>query len=144
MDRGGRIKTTVCVDFDGVMTDYNGQWEQEHYFLMGAIEFLERLIDGGYEVVILTARTEFYPLVTRFGRASPLLKTALVEGVMRITNVKPPAIIYIDDRAYRFNHDFDAAFDAIHTPCWWEDKPDARSGWTPADLAQWESDNATD
>lgn len=57
---------------------------------------IEKLIDRGFKVVVLTAREELEPV------REWLKKNNFPE--VEVTNIKPPAIAYIDDRSIRFTN----------------------------------------
>jgi len=107
------MKPTVCVDFDGVLNNYTHYDENDlstprH----GAKEFLEAL-NKKYKVVILTAR--------RFDKVSKwLAEHDLLGYVHDVTNIKPPAVAYIDDRAIPFMGDYEDTLRtlSIFEPYW--------------------------
>jgi Inorganic Pyrophosphatase len=95
--RGAQAGETVAVDFDGVLAAKQtpfvkgemGEPLQKGFALVRALK------RAGYRVVILTARQE-----------TPQVKTWLAKQGLRVddvTNVKPPAIAYIDDRAVEWD-----------------------------------------
>lgn len=93
-------KYTVCVDFDGVLTDYSG-WKGEDHFdspREGAKEFLEELANE-YKVVILTTRPSDKVWAW-------LREHGLDKWVTDVTDRKPPALVYVDDRAVCFRGNF--------------------------------------
>jgi hypothetical protein len=110
------MKSTIAIDFDGVLADYNG-WKGEANMgppRPGVREFLEALQSLGEEVVVFSTRPEHLieAWLQRFG-FSPL--------VAKVTNVKPRARVYLDDRAVTFKGDFHDAFDRIGTfRAYWE------------------------
>lgn len=90
---------TVCVDFDGVIADYNGYMGRGW---IGApkpegLELLNRLNQMGYIVVVLTARQEL-EIVGKW-----LVQHGV--GFAQPTNTKPPAVAYFDDRAIAVDGD---------------------------------------
>jgi hypothetical protein len=98
----------VCVDLDGVLNDYDG-WKGADYFhppRPGAREFLEQLNRQGYRVVLFTVR--WGPHVQDW-----LAKYGLTELVSEVTDKKPPAHVYVDDRAICFKGDFQGALKQI-------------------------------
>ena len=106
---------TVCVDFDGVIHEYKG-WNgflPTGEPIPGAREFLANLA-ARYQVVIHTSRKPEYvwPWLTRY---------AMTDMVYEVTNTKVPAIAYVDDRAVRFDGDFDKALREISSPAHWEE-----------------------
>lgn len=109
---------TICVDLNGVLDTYTGWRGEEHWDppRSGAAEFLQSLRQRGLEVVILTSRPPeaAWDWLRRHGL------DALVDDV---TNVKVPAVAYVDDRAITFRGDFAATLsdlDAFRVH--WEDE----------------------
>ncbi len=92
---------TVCVDFNGVLDMYTG-WRPDFMYppREGVDDFLRRLNDMGFRVVILTA---IDPECIR----EWLVKHGLERHVADVVREKPPATAYIDDRAICFRGDFD-------------------------------------
>ena len=98
----------VCVDLDGVLNLYDG-WRGAEYFhplRPGAREFLEQLKTQGYEIVIFTVR--WPPHVEEWLRAN-----GLHDCVSRVTDRKPAAHVYVDDRAVCFKGDFETLLGQI-------------------------------
>lgn len=109
-------RPTVCVDLDGVLNAYDG-FRGGHYYhppLPGACDFLRRLREMGFRVVVLTVRWQ--PDVEEW-----LLQHGLREYVDEVTDRKPPAHVYVDDRAICFRGDYDAALEEIaRFKAYWE------------------------
>lgn len=102
------MSSIVCVDLDGVLNEFDG-WKGPDYFhppRPGAREFLEQLHELGYRIVIFTVRWK--PHVEQW-----LAQHGLAELVDEVTDKKPPAHIYIDDRAFCFRGDFGEALERI-------------------------------
>jgi hypothetical protein len=100
----------VCVDLNGVLDRYAGWKNPDHWDppREGAREFLKSLADRGYEVVIFTSR---HP-----DQATRWLRThGLLEFVRTVTDRKPPAHVFVDDRAVCFHGDFDETLRSIDT-----------------------------
>jgi hypothetical protein len=103
------MSSIVCVDLDGVLNEFDG-WKGADYFhppRPGAREFLRQLRDAGYSVVVFTVRWK--PHVEEW-----LAQYGLGEFVDEVTDKKPPAHVYIDDRALCFRGDYHDALDQIH------------------------------
>ncbi len=101
-------KPIVCVDLDGVLNEFDG-WrgaEMFHDPRPGAREFLSALNEQGYSVVVFTCR--WAPHVRDW-----LARHGLSEYVADVTDVKPPAHVYVDDRAVCFRGDFSQTLSQI-------------------------------
>lgn len=88
-----RMKYTVCVDLNGVLDEYSG-WKGEGHTdppRPGADRFLQELANE-YRVVVFTTQPaeKVWEWLRRHG---------LDQWVDEVTDRKPPAIVYIDDRA---------------------------------------------
>lgn len=111
---------TVALDLDGVLNPNLTESLTERP-VPGANAFVRRLMSAGYDVVIFTHRAvepEGVDEVNQWLRKNDFPK-------LPVTAVKPAARLYIDDRCYRFEGDFDAALDFVKddeatTP--WTDK----------------------
>ena len=110
------MKKIICIDFDGVLNNYKYYDEDELFTPReGAKEFLENLAKD-YIVFILTARN--FAKVERW-----LNKYDMMEHVAHVTNIKPPATVYLDDRAVRYDGDFNAAEEKIRNfKTFWEEE----------------------
>lgn len=97
---------TIAVDFDGPAYTYSGYNEEELNGVpqKGLFNAINKLQERGFKVVILTARTpdEHTAIKAWFEKWAARLGQEF-ENV-EITNVKPPAVAYIDDRAIRFTN----------------------------------------
>lgn len=95
---------TICLDFDGVLHSYTSGWKGEDVIpdppVDGAHDACEAMLEAGYEVVVFSTR----------GRSGSGIK-AMVEWLhdhgfpkdLRVCTEKPPAILYVDDRGWRFD-----------------------------------------
>ncbi|MEV7123822.1 hypothetical protein [Kitasatospora griseola] len=106
---------TVCVDFDGVFRP-EGPWNGGRLSgtpLPGAVDRIRALLDGGWRIVFLTARgSEFHESVAHYlarylNRKVVVLPRAEtcyweIEDLILVTNVKPGALVYLDDKAEAF------------------------------------------
>lgn len=110
---------TVCVDLDGVLNQYSG-WKGEDHFadpLVGATEFLRRLHVHCHVVVLTTRNAD--------GTRAWLAQHGMSRYVAIVTNDKPPAAVYVDDRAVKFTGDYEDALTAVDAMLeqgpWWQD-----------------------
>ena len=92
-----KLAPSICIDFDGVLHDYQG-WGTElrsprepGLFLLQALQpLVEREL---IKVIILTSRTnhqEIWDWLKEYG---------IYNAVNLVTNIKMPALAYVDDRA---------------------------------------------
>lgn len=94
---------TVACDFDGVIHSYTTPWQGAHICpdppVEGAIEWLNSTVTK-LDVVILTTRGD------QEGGAEAVMAYLREHGYtgpdLLVTSRKIPALLYVDDRAYRF------------------------------------------
>lgn len=99
----------VAVDFDGVLNTYDG-WRGKYELFeprRGVGLFLSQL-DERYDVIIFTNRD--VDSVWRW-----LEEYGLAGFVCHVTNSKPRAFVYVDDRACKFEGDYDETLRMINT-----------------------------
>lgn len=87
-------KKTICVDFDGVLNEYNGYEEGDLGEPLSASKEFIKELRKKYKVVILTSRPKEQVIDWLNNNGFPS---------MEVTNRKVPAVAYIDDRAIQFN-----------------------------------------
>lgn len=97
-----RERKTLCVDFDGVIHAYTKGYHDKTAYdvpMPGAYESLLKLKGQGYRIVIFSARDaqEIKQWLTLHWCGTPLEN-------LEVTNIKIPAIAYVDDRAIRFTN----------------------------------------
>lgn len=103
---------TICVDFDGVIHSYTHGWQNGEVYgdlIEGSKECMKFFIDKGYRVVILTARIQpkYSDSEEQKGKMTEWLTKngfLLDQHYHEVTNNKPSAIMYIDDKAVRFTN----------------------------------------
>jgi hypothetical protein len=98
----------VCVDFNGVLDSYHG-WQGPKHFdgpRAGAREFLHALASRGFTVIVFTTR--YAPDVWAWLRSH-----GLDDLVTDVTDRKPPAHVFVDDRAVCFRGDFESTLHEI-------------------------------
>jgi hypothetical protein len=101
-------KPIVCVDLDGVLRAFEG-WKGPDFFhppRPGAREFLEKLNHLGYRVVVFTVK--WSPQIETW-----LVRHGLSELVWLVTDHRPAAVVYVDDRAICFDGDFEKTLQEI-------------------------------
>src|SRR3989344_4019008 len=101
---------TIAVDLDGVIHAYSKGWNDGTMYddpVSGSHEALAQLVSDGFRVAIVTARMNPgfpTPEQQELWVKEWLAKNGFVEGTHyhEVTNNKPAAIAYIDDRAVVF------------------------------------------
>ncbi len=109
------MSRVVCLDFNGVLDTYTG-WKgrgDEYPPREGVKEFLAALKEEGYHIVVVSAIP--YGFVRDWAE-----RYGLAHLVDEFTNRKPAAHVYVDDRAVRFDGDYEATLQAIREfrPYW--------------------------
>jgi hypothetical protein len=98
-------KGIVALDMDGVLNAYMSGWQGPEFIeapVHGAQAFARMLITAGYEPVVSSTRAG-----TREGKhAMGVWLGAHEFPVMTITHEKVPALLTVDDRAWRFDGKF--------------------------------------
>jgi len=96
----GKFNYPIAIDFQGVVAEYHGYRGEGIYEkpMNGAKEFLQKLKDVDIEFNIFT--TEPTKKVIEW------MKKYKMPMPVKVTNVKEPAPVYIDDRVIKFNGDF--------------------------------------
>jgi len=87
----------ICLDLDGVLHEFSKGW---NHGILGkpvkdAVKMTKLLDKNGYDLIVFTTRTNFKDI------KAWLKKYKFPK--MEVTNIKPQALIYVDDRGYRFS-----------------------------------------
>ena len=108
------MKRTVVFDFDGVIHSYTSGWKGESTIpdkpVLGIKEAISEIRKAGYEVVVVSTRCATSDGIKAVNKY--LLENEIV--VDRVCKEKPPAIVYIDDRAICFDGKTDKLLDKIN------------------------------
>lgn len=114
-------KNTIVFDFDGVIHSYISGWKGYDVIPDPPVEGVKEVIDElrkDYKVVVVSARAK-----TPIGRLA--IKEYLREHNIVVDDVmstKPPAFVYIDDRAICFKGNADELLEAIRSFEPWQNK----------------------
>ena len=111
------MKKTVVFDFDGVIHSYKSGWKG-HVIIAdeptrGIGKALKEIHDAGYEIVVVSTRCAHG--LGRLAIEKWLDKWGLSQYVDRVCKEKPPAIVYIDDRAICFDGKPEGLLEKIET-----------------------------
>lgn len=108
---------TIAIDFDGVLHAYTSGWTGPVPIddpVPGAQTFCRELQRLGWVCVVYTAR------ISSVHEDAEVCKAEVRAWLskhdfpwMEIVAEKPPAVVYVDDRAYRFQGDFTQALSFI-------------------------------
>lgn len=106
------MKQTIVIDFDGVLHSYASGWKGASVVpdppTPGAREAIAKLRET-YTVVVVSSRCH------QPGGIEAIQAWLLYHniGVDDVTNDKPPHIVVVDDRAFRFEGDWQKVIDGI-------------------------------
>lgn len=104
----------IAVDFDGVINSYVSGWtgpaDLPDLPVPGAIKWLEKMAEC-FEVIIFTTRAQDPDAAASI--RDWLLRHGYGGPELLVTNVKVAALVYLDDRAIRFEGVFPSK-DEIH------------------------------
>lgn len=106
-------KPTICLDFDGVINSYSkwtGYDDIPDPIVEGAKDFINEA-KSEYKICIFTTRAKTES--GKFAVKEYLEKNDIEVSDIEITDTKPPAIVYIDDRAICFTGSFTGLLDKI-------------------------------
>jgi len=113
------MKKTVVFDFDGVIHSYTSGWQGVSVCndppVLGIKEAIDEIRQAGYEVVVVSSRCADD---AGMHAIDAYLRMHDIE-VDRILDTKPPAIVYIDDRAICFDGNPSALLGKIQNFCPW-------------------------
>lgn len=110
-------KPIICLDFDGVIHSYTSGWQGARSIpdppVEGALVFMARALDLGYDVVIHSSRARYWGGIRAMRQwlkqvSGMLWYDTMQTGLesVRFVRWKPPAVVTIDDRAIRFDGTF--------------------------------------
>ena len=112
-----KFKKTIAVDFDGVLNNYTGYDPHNLFTPRSGVEDFLKTLNKQYEVIIYSTRN-------KSDIEKWLIKYHLDKYIQRVTNKKPPAVAYIDDRAVRFNGDYSDCLEDLDERAYWQKKED--------------------
>lgn len=117
------FKRRITLDFDGVINSYQTQTDNGDPTqfpdppVAGAKEAIDNLRRQGFRVAVLSARTSDDP-----GAVAAIQAYLTKHGIVvdEVTDKKLPSDLYVDDRGFRFEGDWNAvlAFVAAGTQPW--------------------------
>lgn len=119
------MKKNIVFDFDGVIHKYSKGWQDGSIYdspVPGIWAIINKLRDCGYRVVVVSTRCQ-----TQDG-IEAIQKWLSSYGIIvdDVCATKPPAMVYIDDRAICFDGNVDNLFDSIVNFQTWQQKEKAK------------------
>ncbi len=120
------FKKTICIDFDGVIYEnirFMGVSNVRGKPVPGALDAIEKLGES-FKILVHSARCdsdEGFSAVNDWLDANGFL------SFVDLVKNKPPASVYLDDRAVCFNGDWGKAIDAIGSFTQWQTEDKARN-----------------
>ncbi len=96
---------TIAVDFDGVIHRYSRGWQEGHIYdnpVEGSLEALSELANKEYRIAVFTTREDCDAVLAWLNWHWDISGIPGPLPVHEITNKKPLAVAYIDDRGIRF------------------------------------------
>lgn len=111
----GKFVPTVVFDFDGVIHSYTSGWKGEATIpdppVPGIKEAIDKIRAAGYRVVVVSTRCSS---AKGMGAVRYYLRANKID-VDDVMMEKPPAIVYIDDRAICFDGDTSSLLEKVRT-----------------------------
>jgi len=110
---------TIAIDFDGVINSYISGWQGETQTdapVLSAMESISDLFNRGYKLIIFSTRAqsqEGIKTIREYIRKHA--ENNLLADSIEITDKKPIADMYVDDRAIPFTGDWKETLDKIET-----------------------------
>lgn len=95
----------IAVDFDGPCHEYSDGWRGGVIYddpTKGVFDAFQKLNNKGFKIVIFTARDDLEQVKKWIDDHLTMLGYDHLVGQIDVTNKKPHAIMYIDDRGLRF------------------------------------------
>ena len=115
-------KKNIVFDFDGVIHSYTSGWKGEDVIpdapVCGIKKAIADIREEGYEVVVVSTRC------ATLGGIMAIKEYLRDNGIIvdRICREKPPALVYIDDRAICFDGNAENLLDKINKFSPWYEK----------------------
>lgn len=110
-------KQTVVFDFDGVIHSYTSGWKGADIIpdppVSGIASALREIHNAGYEIVVVSTRCASEDGIEAVREW--LYRNDMLLWVDKICKEKPPAIVYIDDRAICFDGNPTTLLDKIQS-----------------------------
>ena len=111
---GAAVKKTIMIDLDGVLNNYKEYTNEIPSIRKDAKDFIIEL-SKDYELILFTTRPSIKA-------AKWLIDNKIDKYFKDVTNIKYPAYIYIDDRAIKFEGNYNKTIKDIKDfAVYWKD-----------------------
>lgn len=97
----------IAIDFDGVIHKYSNGWQFGKLYdgpIEGAIHSIRKILEMGYNIIIFSTRADNPKMIEDMYQWLEKHGLENKRDFIKITNIKPIAGVYIDDRAIRFTN----------------------------------------
>ena len=95
-------KPTLCLDFDGVIHNYDGNWKGAHVIdgepIPGAAQFIAEAVEK-FQVMVFSSRAHQFGGITAMNM---WMRRHGMSSEVQFPGNKPPAFVTLDDRALTF------------------------------------------
>lgn len=126
----GELQKALCIDFDGVISSYNG-FKGRGIFgspVEGAKNCLEKFRREGWRLIVHTSRGEIGLIEDYLVRERipfDFINYNPDNAKFQLSDTKPVAHVYIDDRAVTFNGNWESIYEKVSrfNP-WWRREDD--------------------
>jgi hypothetical protein len=115
------VDKSICLDFDGVVHSYVRPWTSAEDIwdapVPGAFDFIRSALAMGYHVVIQSVRANTFAgkKAIQFWLRDQGLECWYL---LRVTAEKPKALVYVDDRGYRFTGEWPTVEELVMMQPW--------------------------
>jgi len=116
------MSKNVAIDFDGVIHSYISPWTSRSEVndppVPGAFQFIKELLDLGVKVYIFSVRCQSDNGIKAIKDWLIKYNQGELISKLHFTATKPSAVVYLDDRGWRFNGTFPDIKELLESRPW--------------------------